>query len=96
MTDIEVDPGSHTSTGRVLSNPFLACDGCGLRVSARPASSNQPCGCRAGYHSLCPSWSPVDGCGCLEAFGTIEHGRPQPDTVRPHLIGWAVRNEWGC
>ena len=58
-----------------FANPFLACEVCGKRVRTRPALWNEPCGHAAPMNSVCPSWSPVDGCQCLEHLGKVEHRR---------------------
>lgn len=70
--------GSPTYT----ANPYLRCDQCtawvagfsGLYEEGR--ARNLPCGHGAGATSACPSWSPVDGCRCLEQLGSVEHGQP--------------------
>jgi hypothetical protein len=63
----------------VYANPFNVCDRCKRRVSwggtVTGVFRNLPCGHAAGFHSVCPSWSPVDGCNC-ERFGQRQHGEP--------------------
>lgn len=64
-----------------FANPFLVCDECGIGVERW--HNEQACGCHGGYSlspcghvgvtSLCPSWSPVDGCRCAEHLGIVEH-----------------------
>lgn len=62
------------------ANPYLTCDWCGCVVSSwhdaarcgegcTLPSLNRPCGHAAGVTSVCPSWGPVDGCGCGLVFG---------------------------
>lgn len=66
---------SHTRTHTEIefANPHLTCDNChrpvpawhdNTRCGCDEPAANEPCGCRAGVASTCPSWSPVDGCGC--------------------------------
>jgi hypothetical protein len=75
---------THTRTHIVImpANPFLACSTCGKRAESfhddrcgcgetRPM--NLPCGDYGAYDYLCPSWGPVDGCRCAEAFGHTPH-----------------------
>jgi hypothetical protein len=77
---------TRTRTHLVITpaNPFLACRACGKRVEA---FHDDGCGCdesggplllvpcfhRSDYDDLCPSWSPVDGCTCLESLGRVPH-----------------------
>lgn len=58
-----------------FANPYMRCaePGCEVRVTSRPGVCNVPCGHRAPAVSLCPSWSPVGGCLCIEVFGAREH-----------------------
>jgi hypothetical protein len=78
---------AHTRTHVYLTfaNPFLACDACGERVRSGHdggkcgcewGSCNWPCGHNAGATSVCPSWSPVDGCRCAAHLGSVQHGLP--------------------
>lgn len=70
-----------------FADPYLACDQCGQRAArwhdpnqcgcGDSGWANDPCGHRAGVTSACPSWGPVDGCTCVEAFGRSDHGEPQ-------------------
>lgn len=64
------------SEGSKFANPFLACAGCGKQVTHRD-DVNRPCGHKASFESVCPSWSPVDGCRCQEHLGHVSHGRPE-------------------
>lgn len=58
---------------------FHDADRCGCAVGAlgeyeRTGYYNLPCGHRAGVTSVCPSWSPVDGCCCADHLGYVPHG----------------------
>lgn len=67
-------------TYQPYANPYLTCPACGDRVVGRHddnSGRNWPCGDDAGVVSLCPTWSPVDGCMCLETLGRKEHGIPE-------------------
>lgn len=64
---------THTYIG--FASPHLVCDQCGQPVpkwhsddscGCDTPAYNLPCGHRAGSTSVCPSWSPVDGCTCPE------------------------------
>lgn len=62
----------------VYANPFNSCEQCGARTTGTDDHSrNQPCGHTGGFRSVCPSWSPVDGCNCLTFLGAIDHGLPR-------------------
>lgn len=70
-----------------FANPYLVCERC--RRSVRRWHDNDRCGCgeegwqnlpcghQDGVTSVCPSWSPVDGCCCLEHLGRVPHGEPE-------------------
>ena len=71
---------THTHTVVRYADPFLICEECGLRAEGYVHSpgheedfENWPCRHRAPIKSLCPSWSPVDGCRCAEVFGRVDH-----------------------
>jgi hypothetical protein len=79
------EPISHTTTHTFnvehFANPFLVCNTCkqtvtGYIVSSDPtgywSGANYPCR-HIGITSTCPSWSPVDGCRCLEYLGVVQH-----------------------
>lgn len=79
---------THTRTHVYVSfaNPYLICDLC--RQPVPRWHNHDKCGCDAGFWvdpcahkaeavSVCPSWSPVDGCRCQEALGSVDHG-PAP------------------
>lgn len=76
--------GTRTRVHRYITfaNPHLRCDQCGKRVPRHHDDDccgcaggfwNEPCGHEGGVTSACPSWSPVDGCRCLEQLGVVEH-----------------------
>ena len=63
---------THVETN--FANPYLTCDKCRQFVTGWHDNGpcgcddenwNEPCGCQpTSVTSACPSWSPVDGCGC--------------------------------
>ena len=68
-----------------FANPYLRCDQCGgwvtgfhdpYKCGCDTYTTNVPCCCRSGSTSACPSWSPVDGCWCLDALGAVDHPIP--------------------
>lgn len=64
--------------------PYLECDKCDGRVEGLSSSGpprNYPCGDAVSYHSICPSWGPVDGCRCQEHLGYRPHSDPKPATA---------------
>lgn len=83
---------THTRTHVHVSfaNPFLVCDRCRQPVSAwhNPEACgcdasfwNKPCEHRAGVTSVCPSWSPVDGCQCAAVLGSVQHNPAPTDAT---------------
>lgn len=69
---------TYTRTHEVITpaNPYLVCCGCGRKVDywwVDGPPVNFPCGHRADYQSLCPSWGPVDGCQCAGHLGYVPH-----------------------
>ncbi|MGW7630502.1 hypothetical protein ACWGKO_16425 [Streptomyces griseoincarnatus] len=79
---------THTRTHVYVTfaNPYLVCNLC--RQPAPRWHNNDKCGCTASCWldpcghtaeavSVCPSWSPVDGCTCREVLGSVDHG-PAP------------------
>lgn len=77
---------THTSTYTTTTpaNPYLACSICGKRVTHwldKPGPlTNEPCGHQGDYTDTCPSWSPVDGCRCVEHLGERPAGHlPDPE-----------------
>lgn len=80
---------THTRTHVFVrfANPYLRCDQCGTRVrhwhnsdkcGCDAGSWNKPCEHNASVTSVCPSWSPVDGCQCQEVLGKVDHA-PAPN-----------------
>jgi hypothetical protein len=62
---------THTKVG--FANPFLVCDKCKApvkywhnpeRCGCDEEYFNYPCNHKTGVTSICPSWSPIDGCSC--------------------------------
>lgn len=56
-----------------FANPYLVCELCYQpvprwhnddRCGCESTCWNEPCRHTAGITSICPSWSPVDGCTC--------------------------------
>lgn len=83
---------THTRTHVYVSfaNPYLVCDLCRQPVprwhnhdkcGCDEPSWNDPCEHAFGIVDTCPSWSPVDGCQCKEALGSVDHG-PAPADAR--------------
>jgi len=73
---------TRTYTVERYADPFIRCDECGKRaegfvVDPHPDSeidgANWPCGHKAAADTVCPSWSPVNGCQCEEHLGKVEH-----------------------
>lgn len=69
-----------------FANPHLICDLCGKPVPAWHDNDKcscdgeswlEPCGHNAEAVSVCPSWSPVDGCTCLAILSGVDHA-PAP------------------
>lgn len=65
-----------------FANPHLVCDLC--HKPAPRWHNNTECGCteeswldpcshNTEAVSVCPSWSPVDGCQCQEHLGRVDH-----------------------
>jgi hypothetical protein len=61
-----------------FANPYLVCDTCKGTVrywhdpdrcssKCESPAFNSPCKDELGVTSICPSWSPVDGCTCETA-----------------------------
>lgn len=82
-------------TYTTFANPFLACVVCGERavgfmtagviidpLDPDPVRTrNWPCLHQVAVVSLCPSWSPVDGCACEGLVGDPNHSAP-PESRR--------------
>lgn len=66
----------------LFADPYKTCRDCGGWVTGvldRPGPFVVlPCRHQSGYVNVCPSWSPVDGCRCLETLGSVRHGEPTP------------------
>lgn len=69
-----------------FANPFLVCGLCRKPVPRWHDNTkcgcdqefwNMPCEHTAGITSVCPSWSPVDGCCCREVLGSVDHDPAQ-------------------
>lgn len=85
---------THTRTHVYVTfaNPFLVCNLC--RKPVQRWHTNDKCGCEqecwiepcshnAEAVSVCPSWSPVDGCLCQEVLGKVDHTFPGPAQQDP-------------
>jgi hypothetical protein len=79
MTEPISHTTTHTFTVERYANPFLVCTTCKQKVVGHIVSpehvenwTNYPCR-HMGITSTCPSWSPVDGCRCLEHLGIVQH-----------------------
>jgi hypothetical protein len=63
---------THTSTynARIFADPYKQCTRCHQWVDGTLDAPGPlilvPCEHQADYRDVCPSWSPVDGCGCAE------------------------------
>ena len=66
----------------VFADPYKICCTCGGWVTGYRNHPHQvePCG-HDDYRDVCPSWSPVDGCCCLEHLGKVDHPVPPADVV---------------
>jgi hypothetical protein len=73
-----------------FADPYKACTRCsgwidGYLDTAQGLPPLVPCEHAAPYYDVCPSWSPVDGCGCAEWNARnpdeppIEHARRTPE-----------------
>lgn len=51
----------------LVTNPWAGCEACGDVVTSRTVDRNFPCRCRAAMVSVCPTWTPADGCVCSTA-----------------------------
>lgn len=84
MTPVRTHTRTHVYVE--FANPYLRCDQCKEWVTGfhdpdkcgcDTYTVNVPCCCRSGSTSVCPSWSPVDGCQCQEVLGSVGHA-PAP------------------
>jgi len=62
-----------------LTNPFMFCTTCAVNVTGYILPTEHehdfmliPCG-HTGSVSSCPTWSPVDGCQCIDHLGKRDH-----------------------
>ncbi|MFM9703636.1 hypothetical protein [Streptomyces galilaeus] len=69
-----------------FANPHLVCEQCRQpatrwhdrhKCGCDTRSWIDPCGHNAEAVSVCPSWSPLDGCLCQEFLGRVDHA-PAP------------------
>jgi hypothetical protein len=87
---------THTRVNEVIefADPYKVCVVCkgwvtGVTVPRYGyGNNNLPCW-HHGYEDACPSWSPVDGCRCVEFLGRKPHGEPSwaahwPDGLTDH------------
>lgn len=87
MTTVSV----RTHTYTTFANPYLLCTVCGAtvhrfhdgdRCGCQVGSWSMPCQHTAATVSACPSWNPVDECGCGPEWGRIHEetwkGRNRP------------------
>ncbi len=84
MRQTQVYGGSFT--GIRFADPYKRCLRCSSWVDGvlemNSSLISVPCGHRAGYDDICPSWSPMDGCRC-GAMGIIHEMRsPEPGDHR--------------
>ena len=77
---------TRTHTYVTFANPYLICEECRQPVprwhDARKCGCTgsawlEPCGHLAAATSVCPSWSPVDGCQCRR-YGVVSHPAAGP------------------
>lgn len=75
---------THTHVITEFADPYLKCNICRRPARGFVSMEGQvpecqhtghltPCGHMAMVTSDCPSWSPVDGCRCMEHLGHIPH-----------------------
>ena len=79
---------TRTFNADVPACPYLRCDICEARVEfwldiPDEPLRNEPCGHEKGYHDVCPSWGPVDGCSCQKHLGYVPHP-PAPPAQTEH------------
>lgn len=82
---------TRTHTEITFADPYMTCNHCGVWVPSwhNPDAcgcgdegwENHPCGHQAGATSVCPSWSPVDGCTCADLTGMSWHPVPPADVI---------------
>lgn len=63
----------------LFADPYKKCPECGGWVDGTADVPGPlllvPCGHRAAYVDVCPSWGPVDGCGC-DSYNRSAAGNP--------------------
>lgn len=70
---------THTRTHNTIdfADPYKQCLKCGGWVDgvldAPGPTIVVPCEHQSDYRDVCPSWSPVDGCHCIESLGFRDH-----------------------
>jgi len=76
---------TRTSNSTGFADPYKQCLKCGGWVTGVLDSPGPPivlpCNHEGTYRDLCPSWGPVDGCQCLEQFGSVNHPVPPADIL---------------
>lgn len=73
-----------TYEAQMFADPYKICDECDEWIDGAFRVPGGlillPCHHRADYTDVCPSWSPVDGCRCVEHLGRRAHPlRPDRD-----------------
>jgi hypothetical protein len=87
IDDIEaaLDINAALNTG-VFADPYKKCSTCGHWVDGVQDAAGGlmlvPCGHRGDYQDVCPSWSPVSGCGCAE-YSKRHPDQPIVHEMRP-------------
>lgn len=77
---------TRTHTVTVFADPYKKCLKCGEWIDGAIDAPGplllSPCEHRSDYRDVCPSWSPVDGCGCAE-YSARHPMRPIVHEMRP-------------
>jgi hypothetical protein len=74
-----------------FADPYKVCRTCGQWITGVDESGPRtgwtvPCHHSGSYDDVCPSWSPVDGCQCVQRYGERDHAVPPgpfPPGVKP-------------
>ncbi len=66
----------------MFADPYKKCLTCDGWVDGADDNSLIPCGHRIKYTDVCPSWSPVTGCGCA-AYNATNPDDPIHHDMRP-------------
>lgn len=73
-----------------FADPYKRCTACKEWVDGAEVGTAKltliPCGHLSDYEDLCPSWSPVTGCGC-KAFSESHPDNPITHDMRPPTPG---------